>query len=191
MQRAWCLVVSAPRRHLGIYLALGSVVACACGSADADEAVCDDGRAASALTRRCFNHELDADEGGRVACVVYRAFPSSYAACACDQLGHRPATPPPWAVERLHRTGQCEGDPCCENHCFCELDQLSGDDLQTCQNDPSPQPEPVGFCYVDPGRGVGSEAVVEMCPLREKRLLRFLGLGSQARLVFGCNGGRP
>jgi hypothetical protein len=69
-------------------------------------------------------------------------------------------------------------------NCFCEVEQLLGDELHACQFDTSPAPTsggaPVdGWCYVDPAANpkAGAEELVSQCDASERRKIRFVGAG--------------
>jgi hypothetical protein len=64
-------------------------------------------------------------------------------------------------------------------NCFCEILQLSGDELTTCEDneDPAASAQGNGWCYIDATVGIGNPALVEGCPANERRLVRFVGEG--------------
>ena len=65
----------------------------------------------------------------------------------------------------------------CSDFCTCELLQLKGADLQSCQNDAT-APNVPGYCYVNAAPNepnVGNPDLVKDCSADSKRLLRFVG----------------
>jgi hypothetical protein len=105
------------------------------------------------------------------------AWPAGSGACRCDTAGFAPATPEQLELGRstFGSTGWCEG-PCCEEYCFCEFLQHSGDALAACQSRPSEgtySGEPSGWCYVEPELGLGSEDDIAECPPRQGRRFRL------------------
>jgi hypothetical protein len=140
--------------------------------------------------------ELDPEhpDYGRVPCVVIDAGRAGSPYCDCDQPGFGPASAAQaeLAREQLDAGGICEGG-CCENLCFCELFQLSGDSLDHCQgrNDTEYPPgnEPRGWCYVEPGRGLGHPSTVEDCPGTQQQKILFVPpevLANHHVAVFAC-----
>jgi hypothetical protein len=79
-------------------------------------------------------------------------------------------------------------DPIAETsawNCFCEMTQVTGDELAACQNDLANPPlangaEVNGWCYVDATTTppTGNPEIVKDCPTTERRAVRFVGGGS-------------
>ena len=168
-----------------------------CTASEGDRGACSGaGEANAALSRRCFPKRLEVEldpssaDFGRTTCEVYEVFIEGSAACSCNSPGYSvPARVPQPVVDELSRTGTCaEGDPCCSNRCFCELQQLRGAELAACQNgtENALEPPPIGWCYVDPEQGVGTAEVVDSCPVDQKRLLRYLVPHSSIHAVVIC-----
>ena len=131
----------------------------------------DHRRLKEALKGKCLPRPLvpnDTDmvqvglEPGQVPCAVIEAvLPQNGAACACDANQNRlsldgsdgrDAKPELRdAVLAKLRAGQsCDGDgqTACASFCTCELAQLKGGQLESCQNDSTP-PNVPGYCYVN------------------------------------------
>ena len=128
----------------------------------------------------CLPRRLEVDEEGRVACVIIEASPSD-GACACPAPARRAVTEEHAAlVERIKASPAFQPST---GGCFCEVEQLAGEELAACQQDPD---EPVttsgggavhGYCYVDAMTSppTGNPEVVRDCPPAERRMLRFVG----------------
>jgi hypothetical protein len=87
--------------------------------------------------------------------------------CACEAEGYRPLNGDEYraAEERSRSEGWCS-DACCLNLCFCELKQLTGEDLHTCQYE-GVRGGRNGWCYVAPNSGIGKLAAIERNDLVE------------------------
>jgi len=142
----------------------------------------------------CLQRALPLDGAGRAACMIAEARETG-GQCACSAAeGRRPVS-----AEHQSLLDAIEQNASVVNagmDCICEIEQLAGDALMACQNDPS---EPLwiegeggsGFCYVDLDAGAGSPEVAKSCPQDEKRLLRFAGAGrpkSGALTFITCAG---
>jgi hypothetical protein len=179
-------------RHLELLKAVGdsAVVASICpkvldktsddyGYNPAVEAL--NSRIADSVFRRCLREPLPLDDDGRVPCEVVQVFPKAAGACACEELGMvsiGDATLASAVQARLRQQGPCASDDAaCKNLCRCQLPQLSGSQLTSCQNDAS-RLSFAGFCYINTEQGeanVGRAALVADCPVTEHRDLRLLG----------------
>jgi hypothetical protein len=98
--------------------------------------------------------------------------------CAAYQLANAGAGPTAKAYDVLRARGVCADDGlhvACERYCVCEIPELGGAALTSCQNDPAYAGKDSGFCYVDPAQGAGSLDVLMACPVADKRTLRFSG----------------
>ncbi len=84
-------------------------------------------------------------------------------------------------------------------NCFCEIKQLSGDELHACQFDGSHEPKTTsggdvdGWCYIDASSSppAGDAALVATCDPTERRKLRFVGEGEpldKTTLFITCSG---
>lgn len=122
---------------------------------------------------------------GQVPCAVVEArLPPAGQGCGCDAgqnrkgLEDRPQLREA-VLQKLKDGNTCgqSGGTACEDYCTCELLQLSGGDLNTCQNDANPPSTP-GYCYINAAPNephVGNADLVKDCSASEKRLLRFVG----------------
>jgi hypothetical protein len=129
----------------------------------------------------CLPRLFDVDAEGRIDCRVAEA---SLNACDCSAPGRTPATSADVATieQELEATGVCGGGSgiSCASLCACELAQLEGDALETCQNQTTDPGDLYGFCYVDPAAGAGNPALVQGCRAEQQRRLRFLGVNVPA-----------
>jgi hypothetical protein len=142
---------------------------------------------------KCLPRALEVDMNGHVPCVVIEARrrDANGSCAACEGPGNEGRAPlstptlEPVARGHLKDNGQCDapGMPACSEFCLCEIEQLSGSDLDRCQSDPQAVTDAQGFCYVDglprPGERPDSAALraraesVEECPATQRRMLRF------------------
>jgi hypothetical protein len=136
-----------------------------------------------------------ASEGGTVPCEVIEAKPPSAATCsscdtstgrsdALDEVRHP-------IEQELEVTGHCGGDTniACSSLCLCEIEQLSGAELDTCLNSVSDPGGIYGYCYVD--GSVGNPELVAACPATQRQIIRFLGenVPSPGAVAFvACSG---
>jgi hypothetical protein len=186
-------------RHLQVLKEVGdsAIVASICpkvfdkaasdyGYNPAVEALID--RVTNSVVRRCLTRALSVDDDGRVPCEVVQAFPRPASGCGCEALGMVEVADPTLASavqSKLQSLGQCgNGDAKCTGLCRCQLPQLSGPALQTCQN--SRQTADLsGFCYISstPGQpDVGNPDFVVDCPGVRRHDLRILGGAPKAQL---------
>jgi hypothetical protein len=147
------------------------------GYAPAIGAIID--RLKNKLTGQCLTRPLTARKDGTVSCVVIEARQSHGEAC-CSGAARRPVDP-----EHAAAMEEAKNDPSTKGaDCFCEIDQLSGDDLLSCQHDTSVVPANAsgehldGWCYVD--QTTGAPSLVDGCAAGEKYKLRFVGAGQPA-----------
>lgn len=61
--------------------------------------------------------------------------------------------------------------------CVCELEQLSGDALHSCQS-AGRDADVDGWCYVSPAQGLGASDLVTACPPDRQQALIFAGAGT-------------
>jgi hypothetical protein len=114
---------------------------------------------------------------------VRHAGEANKSACnACDAPGRKPIDP-----QKAGLLAKVSGESGCSDgacDCFCEVEQLSGSELEACQNDLSPVPvDPAtgsivnGFCYVDATTrpAIGAPELVASCPATERRMIRIVG----------------
>ena len=106
------------------------------------------------------------------------------------------------ATEHLQAVEAAKQDPLFETaqwNCFCEITQVTGDELHACQYDagtdcPNVGGVPVhGWCYVDASTvpPTGNEDIVANCPETERRIIRFVcdGKGAPGATLFvTCSG---
>ncbi|HEX6273529.1 MAG TPA: hypothetical protein VFZ53_10820 [Polyangiaceae bacterium] len=120
-------------------------------------------------------------ENGSVACQVIEAKPPSVATCSCDASTGRSGDVSDGlrnAVgDELVAKGLCGGDTGvrCSSHCLCEIEQLSGAELDTCLNSLTDPGGIYGYCYVAPNEGVGNPGLIAACPTTQTQIIRFLG----------------
>ena len=145
-------------------------------------------RVTNSVVRRCLPRALPLDDEGRVPCEVVQAFPRPAGGCGCEALGLVEVADPTLvdAVQNeLEDLGQCgRADPKCAALCRCELPQLAGAALQTCQNSQITA-DIFGFCYISATAGepaVGNPEFVRDCRSTVRRDLRILGGAPKAQL---------
>jgi len=157
-------------------------------------------RLKEALKGKCLPRPLVPSEADtldikkdQVPCAVIEAvLPQTPGSCGCDANANRialdgsdprkPEARPELrdaVLNKLSQNGTCgkNGQAACEDYCTCELAQLSGAELASCQNDASPPAVP-GYCYVNAAPNepnVGNPDLVKECTADSKRLLRFVG----------------
>jgi hypothetical protein len=126
----------------------------------------------------------DASSGGegRVSCSVVEVQGDG---ASCDPAFGRAAvaadsTLREALVARLTLDGLCGArvGVDCDSIVACELTQHAAADLSTCQSG-SELTDP-GFCYVEPGAGIGAEALTQDCPVGRERVLHFTGQDTPA-----------
>ena len=138
------------------------------------------------LRGQCFSRTLPRDEQGHVPCSIVEvrhAGEANKSACnACDAPGRKPIDP-----QKAGLLAKVSGESGCSDgacDCFCEVEQLSGSELEVCQNDLSSVPvDPAtgsivnGFCYVDATTrpALGAPELVASCPATERRMVRIVG----------------
>lgn len=142
-----------------------------------------------AVSAHCLPLDLYWDARRMVPCVVIEGRSvgaADAASCnACTGKGRQPVNDLQLPLVQQMK----EENPSAELDCFCAVEQLEplqGPDWDTppCQNDLSDAPVDShgealdGFCYVDPGRGLGDAALVGACPEDQQRILRFVGAGA-------------
>jgi hypothetical protein len=163
-----------------IAAALLAVIA-GCGSAPLEPEGGSCPSQTSSAIGSCFPRSLDpvtdptSPDFGRVPCRMFVVAPEDTGICSCDLPGYRPlgSIDLMTARQRFADIGYCS-NKCCEGLCFCELLQLSGDDLLRCQAGiDEPTLDIPGFCYVEPDVGVGDPTTVEDCRPDERQFLRL------------------
>ena len=151
-------------------------------------------RVTNSVVRRCLPRALPLDEAGRVPCQVVQAFPRSNEGCGCAAWGMIEVADPTLAdavQSKLEELGQCgSADPKCAALCRCELPQLAGAALATCQN-AQQTADLAGFCYISATTSepaVGNADFVRDCPATGRRDLRILRGAPKNQLftLLGC-----
>jgi hypothetical protein len=188
-------------KEIGSQAIVGSI--CAANTDPADKAANDYGYkpAIEALTKelqdqlggQCLSRSLTPDADGQVTCVVIEGrVVASADSCSCDEAGRSEVLP-----AHLPATSEAQGRNPALN-CFCEIDQLAGAELKSCQSsmDDSPKLDGGGsvdgWCYIDAETfpKTGNEALVQNCKPTQRRKVRFVGGGEpqdNAVVVINCN----
>jgi hypothetical protein len=192
-------------RHLQVLKEFkdNSIVASICPKISDDKTKADYGynpavkaiidRLKEALKGKCLPRPLvpadqdqDGLQAGQVPCKVIEAvLPKNGEACSCPTNANRVDTTDVLRKAVLNKleVGQsCTnqgtmGVTPCDQFCTCELLQLGGDQLKSCQNDAA-APDVPGYCYVNAAPNepnVGNADLVKDCSADSKRLLRFVG----------------
>lgn len=155
-----------------------AIVASICASQLEDERAPDYGyqpaigalldRLSEKLAPPCLSRDLKPNAAGQVQCIVLEAT-AAPTSCSCEGAGRAPVAPEhhPAVQEAMRQKGMQES----ELDCFCEVQQLTGDALTTCQNDLDPEAAD-GWCYTD--ANVGNPELVEMCTA-QPRIIRLMG----------------
>lgn len=138
------------------------------------------------LGGQCLPRTLTPDSEGNVPCLVLEASATN-GNCVCDP----PRVAIPSDSPKYNAVKAAQNDPFANDQwdCFCEIQQLTGDDRDACQTQQDAQVD--GWCYVDPAAGAGSPDLVANCPPNEKRIVRFVGGGepqSGATVFITCTG---
>lgn len=165
-------------------VALLALLAAACSSEPvAAERCLEVGTIRQSLSRQCLQQSLDpiSDEAdpnyGRVSCQMLSGWRDGSPECACDAAGLAPLSPQQQSYAREHfsQSSLCR-ETCCEELCFCEFLQHSGEALAACQSRSdvaSSQGSPTGWCYLEPALGFGTELDLAACPAESKQRLSF------------------
>jgi hypothetical protein len=150
-----------------------------------------------ALAPTCLPRPL-VTENGEVPCTVVEASLQG-GDCTCDASRGRVArtsgTIAAAVREELAALSLC-GDitgVSCSDYCICDVRQLSGSELDECQNSVSPPSVSYGYCYVDPDNGIGNPDLVATCPETQRQIIRFVGEEFPAPGAAGfiaCTGAR-
>ncbi|MBW2524053.1 MAG: hypothetical protein JRI23_07755 [Deltaproteobacteria bacterium] len=193
------------RRELELLNQVGDqgIVASICPAQQTDQARKDFGyrpaigaiveRLKQALGGQCLPRTLTANEEGQVPCLILEAT-NTGGACNCDVPGRQPV-----AAEHQGAVDEAKEDPLYQTaawDCFCEIQQLTGNELQQCQDvagTDCPASGVDGWCYVDASTvpPTGNPDIVASCPPTEQRIIRFVcnGKGAAgATLFITCSG---
>ena len=151
-------------------------------------------RLKQALGGQCLPRTLTPDEKGQVPCLILEARKTD--TCDCNTKARTPVS-----TDHEQAQAAAEADPFAATsgwNCFCEITQLTGDELTACQEDINDPPvlngaQVDGWCYIDATTSppTGNAALVENCPESEKRIVRFVGQGAAqpgATLFITCSG---
>ena len=130
------------------------------------------------LSGQCLPRALTPNKKtGQVSCLVLEATKSDGTAACCSGKARQPVTSDhAQALAAAKADRSAAGDDC-----FCEIEQLDGADLSTCQNDTNVVPvsadmTPVdGWCYVD--QNLGAPSLLDGCAAGQKYKVRFVGAG--------------
>ena len=175
-------------RHLEVAKGLGeqAIVASICPANLEDEDAPDFGyrpaigalieRLKTRLRDRCLPRALepnvcvekDDPTYGQVPCVILEALTLPEGEqCNCETAGR--TTPAEEVItDDVREAGNC----------ICEITQLQGDGLHQCEEQPDETKVSAdGWCYVDPGQGIGNEELVSKCIPTERRIIRFVNKG--------------
>jgi hypothetical protein len=155
-------------------------------------------RMKEAFTARCLPRPLSVAKDGSVPCVVMEALLDEPASCDCAALGGVSLSDRLELVKAAQRnlaaSLACGGSSgvACDSLCVCEIPQLSGSALSSCQNDQIP-PETPGFCYINATANelhVGNPELVASCSPDAKRLIRFVGGAPAPKAIslIACDG---
>jgi len=177
-------------RHLQVLRGIGTqgITASVCPKQLSDSNAADYGyrpsikaiidRLKTALGGQCLPRTLVPDEKGLTPCLILEARLDG----GCGDCSAPPGRKP---VDEAHLPAveAAKADPIYQNVdtsklCFCEIVQLEGDALATCQNDLNDNPGGVdGWCYIDAtiAPPTGNPELVAECPSTEQRIIRFVG----------------
>jgi len=145
-------------------------------------------RIGSSLQITCEPRRFTVDATGAVGCRLVEAVPpistngmDCTTFCTKNQRTVASGSLASDTTRALQNTKTCDttGGVSCSAMCLCQLNQETGANLNTCQNDPDGPTItslPPGFCYVEPAEGAGSNTnLVAQCPASKKRIWRFGG----------------
>jgi hypothetical protein len=164
---------------------------------------------AVSLRGTCLPRELDVAKDGSVPCkVIEHARLKSNETCSCAGAGRQDPDPSilPAVWGEMAKSGLCgrgPGQASCESQCICEITPAGGESDNDCSTVDSPlescqceqETNVVGYCYIDPGKGIGSAELVSDCRNSAPRVLRLVGTQAdptpkKASTVFvACAGG--
>ncbi|MBN1609397.1 MAG: hypothetical protein JW940_22390, partial [Polyangiaceae bacterium] len=141
------------------------------------------------LGGRCLPRKLTVDENGKLPCQVVEALSQDRTPKGgCTVMKGRQAVDASnaqdakldaavrGALERGNKCGKGTDLPC-ESFTLCRIQQLTGEQLNECQNLQTTGESVFGYCYVadTPDQQIGNPDLLANCPESEKRLLRFVG----------------
>ena len=140
-------------------------------------------RLKTVIGKQCLPRTLVLDTNGQANCLVIEARDPKGGACSC-------AGPARKGVDMANQPAVAEAQeehPELAKDCFCEVVQVQGAALTSCQND-LVSSNADGWCYVDEDHG--NKALVQGCPATEQHEVRFVGDGVPTDAVdfILCNG---
>jgi hypothetical protein len=142
----------------------------------------------------CEARKLPAGEDGRISCAMLEARHAA-GGCQCDPNEARQ----PVSAEVQSALDAILTSPAAKDfslNCACEIPQLAGDALHTCQynlDEPVQLQDVNGWCYIDATSSppIGDPKLVAGCPLSKLHRIRQIGKGEPAvggTLFFVCSG---
>jgi hypothetical protein len=124
------------------------------------------------LRGRCLPRQLEMDSAGAAPCIILEGWNvAGNVDCPCEgdtqHLGRITADPGTITAEIRE-----------DYACICEIKQLEGAQLSSCQNNVTMDPTANGWCYVDPAQSQSADItepckIVANCGRTEKRIIRF------------------
>lgn len=135
----------------------------------------------------CLSRSLTPDANKQVSCVILEGRKLEQGqACDCAHAAGRSTVLPGHQQAVQAALAEPSTAPLGLD-CFCEIDQLAGEELRVCQQElvPEMNGETVdGWCYIDAMTfpRTGNDALVAHCSETERRTLRFVG---EAEPVIG------
>ncbi len=194
-------------RQLSVLEGLGSqgIVGSICPAQLADAAARDYGylpaigaiieRLKQELSGPCLARSFTPNADKQVACIVLEGRALADAGgCSCDAAGRA-------EVAAVHQQAVVEAmekpsSKAVGLNCFCEIEQLEGEELEACQYSLEEEPRASGelvhgWCYVDAttDREIGDERLVDHCQVNERRTIRFVNEGepvNDAHVFITC-----
>ena len=147
------------------------------------------------LGGQCLPRKLNPDEEGFVSCLVLEASKTTGECCTAPGRVEITETldGAPNPLYNAVKAAQDDefADP--DWNCFCEIEQLAGNNDCLTNKDPQAAAQGDGWCYID-GQAtppVGDPELVATCPPDERRLIRFVGGGdpvSGSTVFITCSG---
>jgi hypothetical protein len=143
-------------------------------------------RLKTALQGKCLPRPIETNPTtGTVLCKVIEAQASGCGDCSAAGRTPADASILPAVQAQLAEIGQCSDGtdptdtrPSCKTWCECEINQLAGSDLQTCQAGTGTT---AGYCYIDaaaetmnPGAAGAIAAALAKCDATQQQLLKFV-----------------
>lgn len=147
------------------------------------------------LGGQCLPRKLSPDQDGNVPCLVLEASKTTGECCTAPGRVEITKTidggPNPLynAVEAAQEAEFADPDW----NCFCQIEQLAGNEACLTNDDPQAAAQEDGWCYIDGATSppVGDPKLVATCPPDERRLIRFVGGGDPASgstVFITCSG---